>query len=141
MLSPLTIWNVRRTPIEVLKGKRTMPTMLPGSSFFLGLPYGKARDFINSGLGVALASDYNPGSSPSDDMRFVMALGCIKMRLTPAQAFNACTLNSAYAIGVSDKAGSITKGKRANLIITRPVPSLAFIPYCHQTPFIREVII
>ena len=129
------------TEIKVLKGKRTMPTMLPGSSFFLGLPYGKAKDFINSGLGIALASDYNPGSSPSGDMRFVMALGCIKMRLTPAQAFNACTLNSAYAMGVSDKAGSITKGKRANLIITMPVPSLAFIPYCHQTPFIREVII
>jgi imidazolonepropionase len=70
-----------------------------------------------------------------------MALGCIKMRLTPVQAFNACTLNSAYAMGVSDIAGSITKGKRANLIITRPVPSLAFIPYCYQTPFIRKVII
>ncbi|MBP5486050.1 MAG: imidazolonepropionase [Bacteroidales bacterium] len=140
----LSVDHLERTTdaeIEVLKGKRTMPTMLPGSSFFLGLPYGKAKDFINSGLGVALASDYNPGSSPSGDMRFVMALGCIKMRLTPAQAFNACTLNSAYAMGVSDMAGSITKGKRANLIITRPVPSLAFLPYCHQTPFIREVII
>lgn len=140
----LSVDHLERTTnaeIEVLKGKRTMPTMLPGSSFFLGLPYGKAKDFINSGLGVALASDYNPGSSPSGDMRFVMALGCIKMRLTPAQAFNSCTLNSAYAMGVSDMAGSITKGKRANLIITRPVPSLAFLPYCHQTPFIREVII
>ena len=86
----------RDAEIEVLKGKRTMPTMLPGSSFFLGMPYGRARDYISAGLGVALASDYNPGSSPSGDMRFVMALGCIKMRLTPEQAFNACTLNSAY---------------------------------------------
>ena len=127
--------------IEALKGTRTMPTMLPGSSFFLGLPYGRAKEFIAAGLGIALASDYNPGSSPSGDMRFVMAQGCIKMRLTPAQAFNACTLNSAYAMGVSDILGSITKGKEANLIITDPLPSLAYIPYCYQTPFIREVLL
>ncbi|MBR4755820.1 MAG: amidohydrolase family protein, partial [Bacteroidales bacterium] len=140
----LSVDHLERTTnaeIEALEGRRTMPTMLPGSSFFLGMPYGKAKEFISSGLGIALASDYNPGSSPSGDMRFVMALGCIKMRLTPAQAFNACTLNSAYAMGVSDIAGSITRGKKAGLIITRPVPSLAFIPYCHQTPFIERVII
>ena len=118
-----------------------MPTMLPGSSFFLGMPYGKAKDFIKAGLGVALASDYNPGSSPSGDMRFVMALGCVKMRLTPEQAFNACTLNSAYAMGVSGEAGSITKGKRANLLITKPLSSLAMIPYSYQTPFIERIII
>ena len=127
--------------IEALKGTGTMPTMLPGSSFFLGMPYGKAREFMEAGLGVALASDYNPGSSPSGDMRFVMALGCIRMKLTPEQAFNACTVNAAYAMGVEDIAGSITKGKRANLIITRPLPSLAFIPYCHQTPFIERIVI
>ena len=127
--------------IEALRGSVTMPTMLPGSSFFLGLPYGRAKDFIETGLGVALASDYNPGSSPSGDMRFVMAMGCIRMRLTPAQAFNACTLNSAYAMGVSDILGSITKGKKANLIITDPLPSLAYIPYCYQTPFIRKVLL
>ena len=140
----LSVDHLERTTdaeIEALRGRRTMPTMLPGSSFFLGMPYGRAKEFIAAGLGIALASDYNPGSSPSGDMRFVMALGCIKMRLTPAQAFNACTLNSAYAMGVSDVAGSITKGKRANLVITRPLPSLAFIPYCHQTPFIERVII
>ena len=140
----LSVDHLERTTdaeIEALRDRRTMPTMLPGSSFFLGMPYGKAKEFIAAGLGVALASDYNPGSSPSGDMRFVMALGCIKMRLTPAQAFNACTLNSAYAMGVSDIAGSITKGKRAGLIITRPVPSLAFIPYCHQTPFIERIVI
>ena len=118
-----------------------MPTMLPGCSFFLGLPYGRAKDYIAAGLPVALASDYNPGSSPSGNMRFVMALGCIRMRLTPEQSFNACTINSAYAMGVSDILGSITEGKKANLIITRPVPSLAFIPYSHQTPFIEKVII
>ncbi|MDE5731862.1 MAG: amidohydrolase family protein, partial [Bacteroidales bacterium] len=97
--------------------------------------------YVASGLPVALASDYNPGSSPSGDMRFVMALGCIRMRLTPEQAFNACTLNSAYAMGVSDVLGSITEGKKANLIVTRPLPSLAFITYCHHTPFIGKVII
>ena len=124
--------------ISVLRGTGTMPTMLPGSSFFLGLPYGRARDFVRAGLGVALASDYNPGSSPCGDMRFVMAQGCIKMRLTPAQSFNACTINGAYAMGVSDLCGSVTVGKLANLILTEPVSSLAFIPYCYATPFIRK---
>ena len=140
----LSVDHLERTgeaEIEALEGSMTMPTMLPGSSFFLGLPYGKAKDFINSGLGIALASDYNPGSSPSGDMRFVMALGCIKMRLTPEQAFNACTLNSAYAMGVSDIAGSITKGKRANLLITKPLSSIASIAYNYLTPFIRQIII
>ena len=127
--------------VEALRGSDTMPTMLPGCSFFLGLPYGRAKDYIKAGLPVALASDYNPGSSPSGNMRFVMALGCIKMRLTPEQSFNACTINSAYAMGVSDILGSITVGKKANLIITKPIPSLAFIPYSHQTPIIEKVII
>lgn len=133
----------RTTPaeIEALRGSKTMPTMLPGASFFLGMPYGAAKDYIQAGLGVALASDYNPGSSPSGNMRFVMAMGCIKMRLTPEQSLNACTINSAYAMGVSDKVGSITIGKKANLIITKPLPSLAFIPYSHQTPIIKQVIL
>lgn len=127
--------------IRVLKDSCTMPTMLPGASFFLRMQYGKALDFINSGLGIALASDYNPGSSPCGDMRFVMSLGCSQMRLTPIQALNACTLNSAYAMGISDVAGSITAGKLANLIITKRIPSLTWIPYCYQTPFIDRVIL
>ena len=127
--------------IEALRGSRTMPTMLPGCSFFLGIPYGNAKGYIEAGLPVALASDYNPGSSPSGNMRFVMALGCIRMRLTPEQSFNACTINTAYAMGVSDILGSITVGKKANLIITKPIPSLAFIPYSHQTPIIERVIL
>lgn len=127
--------------IRVLKDSCTMPTMLPGASFFLRMQYGKALDFINSGLGIALASDYNPGSSPCGDMRFVMSLGSIQMRLTPIQALNACTLNSAYAMGISDVAGSITAGKLANLIITKRIPSLTWIPYCYQTPFIDRVIL
>lgn len=127
--------------IEALRGTKTMPTMLPGCSFFLGIPYGNAKGYIEAGLPVALASDYNPGSSPSGDMRFVMALGCIRMRLTPEQSFNACTINTAYAMGVSDSLGSITRGKKANLIITKPLPSLAFISYSHHTPFIERVIL
>lgn len=139
----LSVDHLERTTqaeIEALKGSGTMPTMLPGASFFLGMPYGAAKDFIREGLGVALASDYNPGSSPSGNMRFVMALGCIKMKLTPNQALNACTLNTAYAMGISDTVGSITKGKKANLIITAPMPSLAYLPYSYQTPLIRKVI-
>ena len=125
--------------IAALHDSVTMPTMLPGSSFFLRIPDGPAKDYIAAGLGLALASDYNPGSSPSGDMRFIWALGCIRMRLTPAQAFNAVTLNSAYAMGVSDQCGSITVGKRANLILTRPGWNLTKIPYLHHTPYIRQV--
>lgn len=140
----LSVDHLERTTeaeIEALRETDTMPTMLPGSSFFLGLPYGRAKDYIQAGLGVALASDYNPGSSPSGDMRFVMALGCIKMRLTPVQAFNACTLNSAYAMGVADQCGSITRGKWANLLVCRPGLTLTQIPYLHHTPFLRNVLL
>ena len=125
--------------MEALRGSGTMATMLPGSSFFLRLPYGRAREFIDAGLGIALASDYNPGSSPSGDMRFVMALGCIRMRLTPERAFNAVTLNGAYAMGVSDVTGSITVGKRADYILTRPGWTPLKMAYLHQTPYIRQV--
>lgn len=140
----LSVDHLERTTdaeIDALKGSRTMPTMLPGSSFFLGLPYGRAKDYIKAGLGVALASDYNPGSSPSGDMRFVMAQGCIKMRLTPVEAFNAVTLNSAYAMGLSREYGSITVGKKAALILTEPGWDLTQLAYQYQTPFIREVIL
>lgn len=127
--------------IAALKGRKTMATMLPGASFFLRMQYGRAQEFINAGLGIALASDYNPGSSPCGDMRTIMSLGCIQMRLTPVQSLNACTLNSAYAMGVSDIAGSITQGKLANLIISKKIPSLTWIPYCWQTPFISKVLL
>ena len=140
----LSVDHLERTTdaeIEALQGTATMPTMLPGASFFLNMPYGRAKDFIAAGLPLALASDYNPGSSPSGDMRFVWALACIKMRLTPVQAFNAITLNSAYAMGVSDIVGSITPGKIANLIITKPLHSLTEIPYLHHSPFIEEVML
>ena len=140
----LSVDHLERTTdaeIDVLRNSDTMPTMLPGASFFLGMPYGHAKAYIEAGLPVALASDYNPGSSPSGNMRFVMALGCIQMRLTPEQALNACTINTAYAMGISDIAGSITVGKVANLILTKPIPSLAYLSYAHQTPVIERVLI
>jgi len=127
--------------IDLLLGTTTMPTCLPGTSFFLNMPYAPARRMIDRGLGIALASDYNPGSTPSGDMKFVMSLGCIKLRLLPEEAFNAVTINAAYAMGLSHDYGSITIGKKAHLILTHPIPSLAFIPYSYTTPIIRKVLL
>lgn len=125
--------------IEALRGSATIPTMLPGASFFLGMPYGKAKDMIAAGLPLALASDYNPGSSPSGDMRFVGSLGCIKMKLTPQQVVNATTLNGACAMELSEITGSIGKGKLADFFVTDPLPDLAFFYYAYTMPMIREV--
>ncbi len=125
--------------IKILAESRTVATMLPGASFFLGMPYGPARRAIDSGAVVALASDYNPGSSPSGNMRMVMSLGCIKMKMTPAEAINATTLNGAYAMDESRDYGSITPGKIANFYLTRPLPSLDFYPYAYATPVIRRI--
>lgn len=117
----------------------TIATMLPGASFFLGMPYAPAREAIAAGATVALASDYNPGSSPSGDMRMIWALGCIKMRLTPQQALNAVTVNGAAAMDLSHLCGSLSRGKQANFIITTPQAALASIPYQYTTPWIRSV--
>lgn len=125
--------------IEALCGTRTMPTMLPGAAFFLGMSYPPAREMMRAGLGVALASDYNPGSSPSGDMRTVVSLACIRMRMTPAEAINAATLNGAYAMGLESECGSITVGKRADFFLTPPIPSVAFFPYAYTTPLVRRV--
>ena len=127
--------------IEALRGSNTMPTMLPGCAFFLGIGYPPARKMIDAGLAVALASDYNPGTAPSGNMRFVASLASIKMKMTPAEALNAATLNSACAMGESKDFGSITRGKKANFYITKPLPSLAFLPYAHQTPVIKTVVL
>ncbi len=127
--------------ISLLAGSDTVATMLPGASFFLGMPYGPARKAVDAGATVALASDYNPGSSPSGDMRMVWALGCIKMKLTPEEALNAVTINGAAAMGMSHSHGSIAAGQKANLILTRPLQSLAQIPYQYTTPWIESVII
>ena len=127
--------------IETLRGSETMPTALPGTSFFLNMPNAKARQIIDAGLGVAVASDYNPGSTPSGDMKFVMSLACIKLRLLPNEAFNAATINGAYAMGQSWEYGSIAKGKVANFYITNPIPSLDFIPYAYTTPMVKKVVL
>lgn len=127
--------------IELLKHSDTMPTTLPGTSFFLNMSYAPARRMIDEGLPVAIASDYNPGSTPSGDMKFVVSLACIKQRLMPAEAINAATINGAYAMGLSDVCGTIEKGKYANLIITEPIPSINFIPYAYTTPIIRNVLL
>jgi len=125
--------------IEALKGATTIPTMLPGAAFFLRMSYPPAREMIRSGLAVALASDYNPGSSPSGNMRMVMALAATQMRMTPTEALHAATLNGAAAMGLSHDFGSISVGKVANFFLTKPLPSPEFFTYAYQTPLIRRI--
>ncbi len=127
--------------IEVLTNSNTMPVSLPGAAFFLNLPYTPVRSLIDAGLPVALASDYNPGSSPSGNMSFILSLACIKMKMTPEEAINAVTLNTAYTLGLSDALGSITPGKIANVFITQPVSSFAAIPYSFGTSLVDQVIL
>ena len=127
--------------IEALRSSHTMPTMLPGAAFFLGMSYPPARKMIQAGLAVALASDYNPGSSPSGNMRMVMALAATQMRMTPTEALHAATLNGAAAMGESHDFGSITVGKVANCFITKPLPSPEFFTYAYSTPLIRHTIL
>ncbi len=133
--------NMPESEFAILKDSATMPTVLPGTSFFLNMPYAPARKMIDAGLGVAVASDYNPGSTPSGDMKFVVSLACIKMRLLPQEAINAATLNAAYAMGLSREYGSITPGKAANFFITEPIPSVNYIPYAYTSPIINKVFI
>ena len=127
--------------INHLKESNTMPTLLPGAAFFLGLPWPPARKMIESGLPIALASDYNPGSSPSGNMMMVLSLACICLKMLPSEAINAATINSAYAMGLSDTMGSISRGKPANILITKPVPSYEFLPYSYGSNLIESVII
>jgi imidazolonepropionase len=116
-----------------------IPTALPGTSFFLNMPFAPARQMIEAGLPLATDSDYNPGSTPSGDMKFVVSLACIKMRLLPQEALNAGTLNAAAAMGLSHDYGSIGRGKVANFFITQPIRGIAFLPYAYTTPLIRQV--
>ena len=127
--------------IEALKGSQCMPTLLPSCSFFLDIPYGPARKLIENDLPVALATDYNPGSSPSGNMNFVASLGCIRMEMTPEEVINATTINTAYAMGLSKELGSIAIGKKANLFITKPITSYAFIPYSFGHQHIDTIIL
>jgi len=127
--------------IEVLKNSQTMPVALPSCSYFISIPYTPARKMIQAGLPLALATDFNPGTTPSGNMNFVVATACIKMKMTPEEAINAATINGAYAMGISETHGSITKGKRANLIITKDITSYYQLPYAFGTNLIDEVII
>lgn len=125
--------------IQALLNSNTMPTILPGASFFLGLIYAPARKMIDSGLPIAMASDYNPGSSPSGNMQFILSLACIKYKLLPEEAFNATTINTAYAMGVSHECGSISPGKWANFYITKPISTYEFMPYAFGSDKIESV--
>jgi imidazolonepropionase len=127
--------------ITSLHSGNTMPVGLPNCSFFLGIPYAPGRKMIDAGLPFCLASDYNPGSSPNGRMSFVVALACIQMKLTPEEAINATTINGAAALELSPTHGSITIGKQANLIITKPIPSLAYIPYAFGIDPVANVLI
>ena len=127
--------------LAALKGSATMPTILPGASLFLGLSYAPARKMIEAGLPVALASDYNPGSSPSGNMELVMSLGIIQLKMLPFEVLNAVTRNGAYAMGLEETHGSITPGKVANLIITDPMPGFGFMPYAYGSSQINRVIL
>ena len=126
---------------RALKGSDTIATILPGATFFLNMQYAPARQIIDYGIPVAMASNYNPGSCPSGSLQFQMALACIAMKLTPAEALNACTINGAFAMGVDDILGGITPGKQANIILTKEIPSIDFIPYAFTTPFIERLYI
>lgn len=127
--------------LDALTGSRTIPTLLPSCSFFLRIPYGPARQIMDRDLPLALATDHNPGSTPSGNMNLVLSLACIQLRMLPEEAINAMTMNSAAAMGLSEELGSITIGKRASLIITKPVPSLAYLPYAFGNDHIDTVLI
>ncbi|MFA5714073.1 MAG: imidazolonepropionase [Bacteroidales bacterium] len=124
---------------NLLKESNTMATLLPGSTLFLEMEYAPAREMINNNLAVAIATNYNPGSSPYGDMKFMMAIAALKMKLTPHELINATTINGAYAMGLSTTHGTIAKGKRANLMLTKPIPSLEFIPYAMTTPIVEKM--
>jgi len=127
--------------IHQLKGSNTIGTLLPTAAFFLRMPFQPARQLIDSGCAIALASDYNPGSSPSGNMNFVLSLSCIQMKMLPEEAINAATINGAYAMELQNEAGSITKGKKANLIFTKEIPSISYLPYAFGSNLVERVMI
>jgi imidazolonepropionase len=133
--------NIGEEEIELLRHSNTMPTALPGAAFFLGLPFPPARKMIAAGLSLAIASDYNPGSAPSGNMPLIVSLACIKMKMTPEEAINAATINTACALELSETHGSITKGKVANVFLTKPIPSVSYLPYAFGSNLIDKVIL
>jgi imidazolonepropionase len=133
--------NIGEEEIDLLKNSAVMPTALPGAAFFLNLPFPPARKMMEAGLPLAIASDYNPGSSPTGNMAQMLSLACIRMKMTPEEAVNAATLNTAYTLGLLPTQGSVTKGKVANLFVTKPMPSLAFLPYAFGSSLVDKVIL
>jgi imidazolonepropionase len=133
--------NIGEAEIEALKNSGVMPTALPGAAFFLGLPFPPARKIIEAGLPLAIASDFNPGSAPSGNMSTMLALSCIRMKMTPEEAVNASTINTAYALELQQTHGTIKKGKVANVFITKEIPSIAFLPYSFGSTLIDRVIL
>ncbi|MCH4895837.1 imidazolonepropionase [Marinilabiliaceae bacterium JC040] len=127
--------------IEALKDSETMPTVLPGAAFFLNMPFSPVRKMMDAGLPVALASDFNPGSSPSGNMKFVMSLACVNYKMVTEEAINATTINTAYAMGVQEECGSIARGKKANLFITKEIPNIEYMPYAYGSNLIDLVIL
>jgi imidazolonepropionase len=127
--------------IRELANSQTIGTLLPAAAFFLRMPFQPARQLIDAGCAIALASDYNPGSSPSGNMNFVVSMSCIQMKMLPQEAINAATINGAYAMELQNEAGSITVGKKANLIFTKPIPSLAYLPYSFGSNLVGKVMI
>lgn len=132
--------EISEDDIKALKNSNCMPTLLPGCSHFISIPFADTRKMMEAGLPVALASDYNPGSTPNGNMQQVMSLACIKMKMTPEEAINAMTINAAYAMGLEKECGSITIGKKARLLITKDIPSLAYIPYAFGDQHIEQTI-
>ena len=133
--------EMKEEDFAALKNSNCMPTILPACSFFLDIPYGPAKEMIKRGLPIALATDYNPGSAPSGNMNLVASLGCIQLKMTPEEVINATTINTAYAMGIEKELGSICIGKKANLFITKPIPSYAYLPYSFGHNVIEKVMI
>ncbi len=130
---------VGEAEIDALSGSETMPTVLPGAAFFLNMPCSPVRAMINAGLPVALASDFNPGSSPSGNMKLIMSFGCVNYKMLPEEVINATTINSAYAMGVQEEAGSIAVGKRANFYITKEISGIEYLPYAYGSDLVEQV--
>lgn len=133
--------EIDQNDIDALKDSKCMPTILPSCSHFIGIPYGNARLMIENGLPVALASDFNPGTTPSGNLTFVWSLACVKMKLTPEEALNALTVNAAYAMGLSESHGKIALGRRSPILITKEIPSLAYIPYAFGDQHIEQILV
>jgi imidazolonepropionase len=133
--------ELEESDIVALKNTNCMPTLLPSCSHFIGIPYGKARWMLDSGLPLALASDFNPGTTPSGNLSFVWSLACVKMKLTPEEALNALTVNAAYAMGLSSSHGKIALGRKSPILITKQIPSIAYIPYAFGDQLIETILV